>query len=85
MQHQIQFEATAFQHTVRIPDIFNVPDGVLLQVTLSFDDENSNAGVNLDADVFDYLNEKCSGDSEKLRILVNELLRKNIEIARLLS
>ncbi len=36
MQHQIQFEATAFQHTVRIPD--DIPDGVLVQITLSFDD-----------------------------------------------
>ena len=36
MQHQIQFEATAFQHTVRIPDY--IPDGVSFQITLSFDD-----------------------------------------------
>lgn len=36
MQHQIQFEATAFQHTIRIPDY--IPDGVSVQITLSFDD-----------------------------------------------
>ena len=32
----IEFETTAFQHTVRIPD--TVPDGVLVRVVLSFDD-----------------------------------------------
>ncbi len=36
MQQQIQFEATPFQHTVRLPD--NVPDGVLVRFVLSFDD-----------------------------------------------
>lgn len=85
MQQQIQFEATTFQHTVRIPDTFNVPDGVLIQVTVSFEDGNTTTAVHLDPDVFEYLNEKCDGNSEKLRILVNDLLRKNIEIARLLS
>jgi hypothetical protein len=32
----IEFETTAFQHTVRIPD--NVPDGALVRIVLSFDD-----------------------------------------------
>ena len=32
----IEFETTAFQHTVRIPD--DVPDGVLVRIVLSFDD-----------------------------------------------
>ena len=36
MQQQIQFEATPFQHTVRLPD--NVPEGVLVKFVLSFDD-----------------------------------------------
>ncbi len=36
MKQQIQFEAIPFQHTVRLPD--NVPDGVLVQFVLSFDD-----------------------------------------------
>jgi hypothetical protein len=36
MQQQIQFEATPFQHTIRIPDY--IPDGVSVQITLSFDD-----------------------------------------------
>lgn len=31
----IEFETTAFQHTVRIPD--DVPDGVLVRIVLSFD------------------------------------------------
>jgi hypothetical protein len=39
MQHHIQFEATAFQHTVRIPDY--IPDGVSFHITLSFDDTKS--------------------------------------------
>ncbi|MEI6747241.1 MAG: hypothetical protein WCL34_14855 [Methylococcaceae bacterium] len=47
--------------------------------------ENIITSIHLDADVFEYLNEKCGGNSEKLRVLVNDLLRKNIEIARLLS
>jgi hypothetical protein len=40
MQQQIEFEATPFQHTVRIPD--TVPDGVSVRITLSFDDEKIN-------------------------------------------
>ncbi len=36
MQQQIEFEAMPFQHTVRIPDY--IPDGVSVQVILSFDD-----------------------------------------------
>ncbi len=32
----IEFETTAFQHTVRIPD--TIPDGVSVRIVLSFDD-----------------------------------------------
>ena len=41
MQQHIEFETTAFQHTVRIPD--NIPDGVVVRVTLSFDDTKNTA------------------------------------------
>lgn len=41
MQQQIEFEATPFQHTIRIPD--SVPDGVSVRITLSFDDEKINS------------------------------------------
>jgi len=47
----IEFETTAFQHTVRIPD--DVPDGVLVRIVLSFDDtkiqndSNNKHGENL--------------------------------------
>jgi hypothetical protein len=41
MQQQIEFEATPFQHTIRIPD--TVPDGVSVRITLSFDDEKINS------------------------------------------
>ena len=37
MQQQIEFEAMPFQHTVRIPD--SIPDGIIVRVVLSFDDE----------------------------------------------
>lgn len=32
----IEFEATTFQHTIRVPD--SVPDGVSVRIVLSFDD-----------------------------------------------
>jgi hypothetical protein len=38
--------------------------------------------VYLDADVIEYLNEKCQNNTDSLRVLVNDLLRKDIEIAR---
>lgn len=38
--------------------------------------------VYLDADIVEYLNEKCQNNSENLQILVNDLLRKDIEIAQ---
>ena len=41
--------------------------------------------VNLDKDVLDYLNQKCNFDAEKMRILINDWLRKDIEIARSVS
>jgi hypothetical protein len=44
MQQQIQFEATPFQHTVRLPD--NVPDGVLVRFVLSFDDAKTKSTNN---------------------------------------
>jgi hypothetical protein len=33
----------------------------------------------LDKDVMKYLNEKCAFNAEKLRILINDLLRKDID------
>lgn len=33
----IEFEAMTFQHTIRIPD--EIPDGMILQVSLIMDDE----------------------------------------------
>ena len=39
MQQQIEFEALPFQHTVRIPE--HIPDGVVVRVVLSFDDETT--------------------------------------------
>lgn len=39
----IEFEATTFHHTIRVPD--HVPDGVLLRILLLVDDEKiDNAG-----------------------------------------
>lgn len=35
----IEFEATTFQHTIRIPD--DIPDGVTLRVLLLFDDNKT--------------------------------------------
>ena len=38
--------------------------------------------IYLDQDVMQYLNEKCAFNSEKLQVLINDLLRKDIEIAK---
>ncbi len=38
--------------------------------------------IYLDQDVLDHLNKKVNFDSENLRILINDLLRKDIEIAK---
>jgi len=44
MQQQIEFETVPFQHTVRIPDY--IPDGVVVRVVLSFDDEKTKCTTN---------------------------------------
>lgn len=36
----------------------------------------------LDSDVMQYLSKKCAFNTESLRILINDLLRKDIEIAQ---
>ena len=38
--------------------------------------------IYLDNDVIEYLNEKCLTKQESLQLLVNDLLRKDIEIAK---
>ncbi len=38
--------------------------------------------IYLDKDVVQYLNEKCLTTQEDLQLLVNDLLRKDIEIAK---
>ena len=43
---------------------------------------SSPVSVSLDTDVVEYLNKKCDFDPEKLRVLINDLLRKDIEIAQ---
>lgn len=43
---------------------------------------SSPVSVSLDSDVVEYLNKKCDFDSERLRVLINDLLRKDIEIAQ---
>ena len=35
----IEFEATTFQHTIRVPD--DIPDGITLRVSLLVDDSNT--------------------------------------------
>lgn len=40
----IEFETTAFHHTVRIPD--TIPDGVLVRIVLSFDDTTTKTPSN---------------------------------------
>ncbi len=37
--------------------------------------------IYLDKDVADFLNKKCEFNSERLQVLINDLLRKDIEIA----
>lgn len=41
--------------------------------------------IQIDYDVFEYLNKKCDFDTEKMRVLINDWLRKDIEIARSVS
>jgi hypothetical protein len=41
--------------------------------------------VKLDNDVVAYLKEKCADNTDKLQILINDLLRKDIEIAKRVS
>lgn len=36
----------------------------------------------LDVDVFDFFNKKCDANTDKMRVLINDWLRKDIEIAR---
>jgi len=38
--------------------------------------------IYLDKDIVQYLNEKCLTTQESLQLLVNDLLRKDIEIAK---
>jgi len=38
--------------------------------------------IYLDKDIIQYLNEKCLTKQENLQLLVNDLLRKDIEIAK---
>jgi hypothetical protein len=38
--------------------------------------------VDIDPDVFEYLNKKCDFNAEKIRVLINDLLRKEFETAR---
>ncbi|MEQ1636002.1 MAG: hypothetical protein ABL903_04870 [Methylococcales bacterium] len=45
-------------------------------------DEDIQLPIYLDKDVIQYLNEKCLTKQESLQSLVNDLLRKNIEIAK---
>jgi hypothetical protein len=40
--------------------------------------------IYLDKDIFQYLRQQC-GDNDGLQVLVNDLLRKDIEIARRVS
>jgi hypothetical protein len=39
----------------------------------------------LDVDVFNFFNKKCDANTEKMRVLINDWLRKDIEIARSVS
>lgn len=41
--------------------------------------------VKIDYDVFDYLNKKCGSNSEKLRVLISDSLRKEFQIPRAVS
>ena len=44
--------------------------------------EASKIPIYLDNDIVEYLNEKCLTKQENLQLLVNDLLRKDIEIAK---
>jgi len=44
--------------------------------------EASKIFIYLDNDIVEYLNEKCLTKQENLQLLVNDLLRKDIEIAK---
>ena len=44
--------------------------------------ENIQLPIYLDKDIIQYLNEKCLTTQESLQLLVNDLLRKDIEIAK---
>ncbi|WGS84616.1 hypothetical protein [Methylomonas sp. UP202] len=44
--------------------------------------ENIQIPIYLDRDIALYLSEKCQSNPENLQLLVNDLLRKDIEIAR---
>ena len=44
--------------------------------------ETAKMPIYLDNDVIEYLNEKCLTKQESLQSLVNDLLRKDIEIAK---
>jgi hypothetical protein len=41
--------------------------------------------VKIDYDVFDYLYKKCDSNSEKLRVLISDSLRKEFQIPRAVS
>jgi hypothetical protein len=47
-----------------------------IEFETSAKNENIITAVHLDKDVFDYLYEKYGGNHEKMRILVNDVLRK---------
>ena len=44
--------------------------------------ETAKTSIYLDNDIVEYLNEKCLTKQESLQLLVNDLLRKDIEIAK---
>ena len=44
--------------------------------------ENIQLPIYLDKDIIQYLNEKCLTTQESLQLVVNDLLRKDIEIAK---
>ncbi|MDD5579146.1 MAG: hypothetical protein PHY16_07710 [Methylobacter sp.] len=45
-------------------------------------DEDIQLPIYLDKDIIQYLNEKCLTKQESLQLVVNDLLRKDIEIAK---
>jgi hypothetical protein len=46
------------------------------------DVEDIQLPIYLDKDIIQYLNENCLNSQESLQLLVNDLLRKDIEIAK---